>query len=606
MFEFLTSLFYFVVLLGICVLVHEWGHYVVAVWAGVRVERFSIGLGKPLWSWHRGGTEFCIAPIPLGGYVKMAGDNPEESNPDNPWEFFSAAIWRRTLIVLAGPGMNIATAFAVFFLVALCYGEPYTTPVVGHIAKGSAAEQAGLRPGDLIKSVAGAPVATDADLVHGLPQPNSAPFDMVVERDGRPQTVRLDFSRQYPDGPFVIPALVEAAPGRISPAQKIGLATGDTLLAVDGREIPTVAEMVKVLSQQVERSASAHPKYGLFGPEVTRISARPRTFSLRWRTAAGEIREASVEPLLVPDPDHAGDYVSRLEILIPANTDGQSGLANLDPNARTAESYAMALLGFSLQFEPIVGRTFQFSPARQLGLRKGDRITAIDGERIDSSLQLQRVVMHKVDTSPSGDPIPRRVEVEWLTPSGEARKGQVAVHLEKVPESESSKKYVRVATLGISFFQPARRFGALECCGVAWDRMVESLEQMKRIFGGLFTHEVSYRHLAGPVGIVTLAGQFGRRGLISFFHLIALLNVNLAVINLFPIPILDGGHLLLFGIEKVKRIFTRRGLTVDQLLWAQKVGFAILLPLILFVFWNDFMRMDFFQKLGHVVSGWLS
>ncbi|MBE7557625.1 site-2 protease family protein [bacterium] len=605
MFEILASVFYFVVLLGLCVLVHEWGHYIAAVRAGVRVERFSIGLGKPFFSWHRHGTEFCLAPIPLGGYVKMAGDNPEEAHEGNPWEFFSAAIWRRTLIVLAGPGMNIVTAFVVFFLVAFAYGEPYNPPVVGHVARGGAAEAAGLAPGDLIVSVEGVPVRTDAELVAALPRPSRERFEMVVERDGAQRALVLDYSRQYPEGPFVVPSVLEA-PGRVTPAQRIGLATGDTLLAVDGREILSVSEMVRVLSQQVERKVVKRRKYGLIGEEEEVVEFSPRIFSLRWRTAAGEVREASVEPLLRPDPDRPGNFVSRLEVMIPRTTDARSGWASPDPNSRHVGSEAMYVLGFSLAFEPIVGRAFQFSPARKLGLARGDRIIAVDGEPIHDSLQLQETVSRKVDTSPSGDPLPRKVEVEWLTPAGEARKGQVVVKLEKVPESERSKRYIKIATLGISFYQPTRRFGALESTVVAWERMVDSLEQMRRIFGGLFTRDVSYRHLAGPVGIVTLAGQFGRRGLVSFFHLIALLNVNLAIINLLPIPILDGGHLLLFAIEKVKRVFTRHGLTVQQLLFAQKVGIAILLPLIVFVFWNDFARMDFFQRLGRVVFGWFS
>lgn len=605
MFETVTSLIYFVILLGVCVLVHEWGHYIVAVRAGVRVERFSIGFGKPFFTWRRGPTEFCLAPIPLGGYVKMAGDNPEEANPDHPWEFFSAAIWRRTLIVLAGPAMNLATAFAVFFLLALIYGEPYNPPVVGHVAAEGAAARAGLRPGDLILALEGVPVRTDADLVRELRRHPRGRFNLEIERNGARLSLPVDYAWQYPEGPFVIPTVLEVA-GRQTPAQSIGLATGDTLLAVDGVEIGDVVGMVEALSRQVEESTATRKRYGLFGGDVERVESRPRRFSLRWRTAEGEIREASVEPRLVPDAERPGRMLSRLEIIVPRHSDPYSGLANLDPHSPHGFSEQLHVLGFSLQFEPIVGRTFQFSPARELGLLPGDRIIAVDGEAIRSSLHLQEVVSEKKDTSPGGEVVPRRVEVEWLTPEGETRKGQTTVRLEKVPESERSSRYARIATLGIAFHQPVRRFGVVESCGVAYQKMVDSLYLMKRIMVGIFSKEISYRHLAGPVGIASLAGQFGRQGMIRFFQLIALLNVNLAIINLLPIPILDGGHLLLFGIEKVKRIFTRRGLTVGQLVFAQKIGIAILFPLIIFVFWNDFARMDFFQKLGGMVLGWFS
>ena len=580
MLEMLVSLFYFVILLGICVLVHEWGHFIVAKRCGVRVERFSIGFGKPFFTWVSNGTEFCLAPIPLGGYVKMAGDNPEEANPDHPWEFFSAAIWRRMLIVLAGPAMNIVTAFAIFFLITLMYGEPYADPIVGHVAEKSAAEKAGLTTGDLILEVDGRPIRDDADLLAALrvnPGPTST---FVVEHNGAPVTRTLDWNNFYPSGPFVVPDVRPDPPG---PAEDAGIGAGDMLLAVNGEEILSVSGMAEALRTQVRDGA-------------------PVPFRLTWRTPNGDIHDATLVPDLV---ETAEGLVSQIGVLLPDyNTDDLSGFANPDPNSRDHGAVELLQLGFSLQSEPIVGKTFHFSPARRIGLSRGDRILSIDGVPIETSIGLQRIVYEKVDVLPGGEMVPRKVEVRWLDAgTGEVQTAHTEVKLEKLPKSMSEKEYVKIGTLGIDFWHPVRRFGVIESIGIAGERSWGAVLMMRDVFSGLINRTVSYRHLAGPVGIVGLAGQFSRRGLDMFFYLIAILNVNLAIINLFPIPILDGGHVLLFGIEKVKRTFTNKGLSVGQLVFAQKIGVFILLPLMLFVFWNDFARLDFFQRLGSMVSG---
>src|ERR1043166_9657163 len=149
-----SNIFGFVVGLGFLIFVHEAGHFVVAKFFGVRVLVFSFGFGKRLFGFRRGDTDYRVSLIPLGGYVRMAGDNPEENQTGDPQEFLSKPKWQRFLILFAGPAMNIIIAIA-FFTVMYMAGvqEAPVKPIVGEVIAGKPAEKAGLQRGDLIVQI---------------------------------------------------------------------------------------------------------------------------------------------------------------------------------------------------------------------------------------------------------------------------------------------------------------------------------------------------------------------------------------------------------------------------------------------------------------------
>src|SRR5687768_13583379 len=160
----------FLAALGPLVFFHELGHYLVARWLGVGAESFSIGFGREVTGWtDKRGTRWKVGWLPLGGYVKFVGDMnpasmparsaPERPDPDSP-DFHHKPVWQRFLIVLAGPAANFLLAILIFAAFFAAFGEPRTPSAVGAVQPGSAAEQAGLRPGDRILSVAGR--ATDS------------------------------------------------------------------------------------------------------------------------------------------------------------------------------------------------------------------------------------------------------------------------------------------------------------------------------------------------------------------------------------------------------------------------------------------------------------
>ncbi len=184
----LQTLLAFAVALGVLVFVHELGHFVVAKRLGVRVLRFSMGFGPIIWARRRGDTEYALSAMPLGGYVKMLGEDDESEALADPEHAFSTQTpARRAAIVFAGPGMNFVFAFVVYALLFAVIGAeiPSTQPRVGGVSLGTPAERAGLRVGDMIIEVDGRPIATWEELSKSVLGSEGRRLHLLVERDGR-------------------------------------------------------------------------------------------------------------------------------------------------------------------------------------------------------------------------------------------------------------------------------------------------------------------------------------------------------------------------------------------------------------------------------------
>src|ERR1700689_1733626 len=182
--EFITAVVAVGVVLGFMILIHEWGHYAAAKLLGVRVEVFSIGFGKRLLGFKRGDTAYRISAIPLGGYVKMSGENPMDERTGDPAEFLSHSRWHRFLIAIAGPTLNIMLAifllvgvFMVHYEYPAIYDEP---PVIGWIMQNTPAAKAGFQPGDRIVRIDGLenPTWEQVDIREAL-NPNQ-PLDVTI------------------------------------------------------------------------------------------------------------------------------------------------------------------------------------------------------------------------------------------------------------------------------------------------------------------------------------------------------------------------------------------------------------------------------------------
>jgi regulator of sigma E protease len=234
----------FLLVLGVLIFVHELGHFLVARWYGVRVLTFSLGFGPKILKLVRNGTEYCISAVPLGGYVKMAGETTSDERQNLPDEFLSKSKWVRFQVYLAGPVMNILLAIVVLTLVltggADVANYPTAPPVIGAVAEDSVAAKAGIEVGDLIVSVNGKAVKTWDDLQMAiLPKANTA-LSVGLVRAGAPRTVTVTPAAETKYefgtlgvGPVLRPQIVSVRPGM--PAAKAGLLRGDVLVSINGQ-----------------------------------------------------------------------------------------------------------------------------------------------------------------------------------------------------------------------------------------------------------------------------------------------------------------------------------------------------------------------------------
>ncbi len=191
----MTTLLAFLFVLGVLVFVHELGHFLLARWNGVRVLTFSLGFGPKLLKVQRGDTEYCISIIPLGGYVKMAGENPDDPRTGGDDEFLAKSKWQRFQILIAGPAMNLMLAVGLLALVLMQGAEVLAfldrPAVVGAVEPGSPAERSGVQPGDVIVRVGSADVATWEQLDMAVAARPERDVDLVVMRGGREERLSI-------------------------------------------------------------------------------------------------------------------------------------------------------------------------------------------------------------------------------------------------------------------------------------------------------------------------------------------------------------------------------------------------------------------------------
>jgi len=255
----LTNLLAFGFALGIIIVVHEAGHLLVAKAFGVRVLTFSIGFGKRLWGFARGGTDYRVSAIPLGGYVRLFGENPDESSGD-PGEFLGKPRWQRVLVYLAGPAMNVVLSvalFAVLFMVGVELPNlPAMPPLIGAVEAGSSAARAGLAKGDLVVKVNGERITNWQELSLALITSPDKPVALQVRRGERtfPAAVTPQRVPHYDVGdhagldPVLRPQIRKIEPGK--PAALAGLRPGDEIRDVDGRPITETRDFLDAIEKR--------------------------------------------------------------------------------------------------------------------------------------------------------------------------------------------------------------------------------------------------------------------------------------------------------------------------------------------------------------------
>ena len=248
-----TNLLAFILVLGFLIFAHEAGHFMFAKLFRVRVLVFSFGFGRRLLGFRRGDTDYRVSLIPLGGYVRMAGDTPEEGQTGAEDEFLSKPKWQRFLILVAGPMMNVLIAIGIIAAVAMIGTESIVThPVIGEVFKGKPAEKAGLRPGDRIVTINGEKMADFDDVRLAISLNANTPVEVVYVRDGVAHKTTMTPEREETDyGPVGRAGIsygIEPIVGRVepdSPAARAGLQPGDRITSADGKPVHEMGDYVR-------------------------------------------------------------------------------------------------------------------------------------------------------------------------------------------------------------------------------------------------------------------------------------------------------------------------------------------------------------------------
>jgi regulator of sigma E protease len=291
-----TTIVAFVVVLGILILVHEFGHFIVARLSGVGVERFSVGFGPVLWRYRGPETEYCLSAFPLGGYVKMMGDdeNPLEGGKtgdlDPARAFNGKPLAVRFLIVFAGPAMNAVLAVVIFALVFMILGKPVIPAVIGRVTEGGPVAQANLKTGDRIVAVDGRPVQYWDDVLQAVQDLKGGTIQFTVKNDAGERNVAVTPARSKAKDlfgderdiwdigarPFTAPTIGDVLTGL--PASQAGLKSGDLVVAIDGKPVRTWEDLAETIRARAGQPTALEIKRGT---EMLKVSVVPTAMKER-------------------------------------------------------------------------------------------------------------------------------------------------------------------------------------------------------------------------------------------------------------------------------------------------------------------------------------
>src|SRR5574341_18775 len=531
-----------IVVIGGCIFVHELGHFLVAKLLGVKVLRFSIGFGPRLLGFTRGGTEYRLSALPLGGYVKMAGDVPgEEPAPaDRGRGFYEQQPWKRIAIGVAGPASNFLLPVALFLALGLAQNGEWTpAAAIGAVVPGSVAERAGMRPGDRIVSVAvsGAPARPLrwwADLVGAVSAHPGERLQVIVERGGERRTLE------------VVPETEERAN------------------AVETERRGVIGITPNWPSPVVVPSAP-----GAAGPlapfdEVTKVAGAPVA---HFGDLARGFEAAGCRAVAVQVRRGAGDAARIVDLA----------------GVPTCAGEGLSVLPIQKELSAVVGRVDADGPAAQAGLARGDVIVAANGARVHTFRDLASLE----GTLKAGVPLELALaggRTIRLVPAAETVKDRgtgekverFVLGFGPVPRELSDRGAVEVDRVRL----------ALGVGEIAMDALRDTWSMTRLTAVGIakiVTGKISHRQVGGIITLIDQSAEAAAAGLGTLLFWMALVSINLGLMNLLPIPVLDGGHVVAAAVEQL----THRPISLRDREIATYVGLVLLGLLMILAFRND-------------------
>lgn len=540
------DLLYFVVLVSSLIFVHELGHFAWAKLFGIKVLTFSLGFGPKIVRIRGRETEYCVGIVPLGGFVRMLEESKEEEVlPEDRHRTFEAqALWKRVIVVVAGPAMNLVFPILLYFSV-FARERHFLPPTVGTVLPGHAADGK-LVPGDRVLAIDGEEIGTYAELTRIVSKSPGRELALKVFRDNGFVDVRVAPEEVVKRGELdleervgqlgILPSMprpVIGVPRPDSPAWGAGLRTFDLVVQVGGKPVRRFADLETALRDNR-------------GENIPVVHWRP----VAVEGALGGLADMAVFEARVvtlgPDPA-PGDLLSRTGIEL-------------------ADLYAVDVPDAALQ---------------QAGLRPGDKVTDLD----DVPLPAWSTFRERLLDAP-GQPH----SLGW-TRDGRRMSGTIQMRRERWngPDGQPIDRYVlRTAHWAPLAAEPwvesptPLRFALASAVEKTADVVrVISIAALKLVEG-----QLSLSSLSGPMTIYDVAGEAAARGTDDFVWVMAFVSINLGLLNLLPVPVLDGGHLLFFALEGV----TRRPLPLRAREVASLVGMAFLFLLMAVALKNDVDR----------------
>jgi regulator of sigma E protease len=538
------TLLSFALVISVVVFFHELGHLIVGKALGVRAIRFSIGFGPRLFGFNAGETEYRVSLLPLGGYVKFAGDNPyEEVAPEDRGRgFLEQPPWKKGAIAFAGPAANFVLAVVLYFVV---FAAPHQdlAAKVGYVKSQSPAAQAGLRSGDRIVSIDGEPVVGWSELQEKIRAHGGQPVTMEIERGGVRETLRVvpavheetDPVETVKHGRIGIAAVPRAAQVTVispdSPAGRGGVRTFDKVVKLDGAPVANWEQF-----QQQMASRSDALKLDLLRPEAV-------------QAAGGTLWSEKPLSLTLPAPDAPGAY----------------GLEASD------------LTLFAVQ---------PGGAADQAGLERGDRVLAVSGRPALSWSDEVDAAIKAAGTQPVRIAVRRDGKELSFSVTPHLRKDRDETGLlQDVPDLGASpdlNAFAEVERIWVRYALPDAAYRAVTNTGVFVRKQAIGIAR-------IVTGHISSRAIGGPLMIADVARKAAESGWRELVFTMGAISIVLGLMNLIPVPVLDGFHVLTAFIEGIRR----RPLSVRFREVANVVGIALLLTLMLYAFRNDAMRKWF-------------
>lgn len=436
----LISIFFFIIVIIILVSVHEFGHFITAKWAGAYVERFSIGMGPVLWKKKIGETEYCISIIPIGGYVKILGEDPEEADYTDPKNLQSKSSLQRLAVFASGSLNNIILALIVVsfsFMIGIQVPEYlYQEPVIHWVGPGSSAEQAGLKRYDKVMRINNYAVSTWQDFM-----------------------------------------------------ENIGISPKETIIL------------------EIER-----------GDDIVPVRVEPEQI----------------------------------------------------------KAIGLGVIAVMHDIEPVIFNIAQGYPAENAGLKKGDRVTAVNSHEVNHWNTLSYLIRNNIELDIMIIEVDREGEALLFEVTPQLINGTPGIGIERAPDATMIKRF--------SFF-PAIKQG--------FTRNRDWVILTFRFLSNLVTNKASVRSVGGPIMIADVSGAIGRGifkdrfGASQFLLFLGFISLQLGIINLLPLPVLDGGHILFLFFEK---IFGREKIKKAKSV-SQMIGIVLLITLAILVVINDILRI---------------